>query len=54
VRIDDAGAGEVTADGTGVSLQLSARDEAAYVKLAASGNAAGIGVGALFWHAVVP
>jgi predicted lipoprotein with Yx(FWY)xxD motif len=54
VRIDDAGAGEVTADGTRVSLQLSARDEAAYVKLAASGNAAGMGVGALFWHAVVP
>jgi len=54
VRIDDVGPGESAADQTHAPLQLSARDEAEYVKFAASGNAAGIGVGALFWHAVVP
>jgi len=54
VRIDDVDPAEGTADQTHAPLQLSARDEAAYVKFAAGGNAAGIGVGALFWHAVVP
>jgi predicted lipoprotein with Yx(FWY)xxD motif len=53
-RIDDVGAGEVMADDTRVFLQLSERDEAAYAKVAAGGKPAGIGVGALFWHAVVP
>jgi len=54
VRIDDAGPGEETTGPTPAPLQLSARDEAAYVRLAAPGNAAGMGVGALFWHVVVP
>jgi predicted lipoprotein with Yx(FWY)xxD motif len=56
VRIDDVGPGPEahTVGTTHTPLQLSARDEAAYVKFAAPGNAAGIGVGALFWHAVVP
>jgi predicted lipoprotein with Yx(FWY)xxD motif len=54
VRIDDAGPAADTADETHASLQLSARDEAAYMKFTAGDNAAGIGVGALFWHAVVP
>jgi len=54
VRIDDVGPGEGTADETHASVQLSARDEAAYMKFTAGDNAAGIGVGALFWHAVVP
>jgi predicted lipoprotein with Yx(FWY)xxD motif len=54
VRIDDVGPAEGRADETGASVQLSARDEAAYMKFTAGDNAAGIGVGALFWHAVVP
>jgi len=54
VRIDDVGPGGGTADETHAPLQLSARDEAAYMKFTAGDNAAGIGVGALFWHAVVP
>ena len=53
-RIDDVGPGEVMADGNRVFLQLSERDEAAYDKVAGGGKPAGIGVGALFWHAVVP
>lgn len=54
VRIDDAGQGEDAAGGTRPPLELSASDEAAYVKFVAHGNAAGIGVGALFWRAVAP
>jgi len=54
VRIDDVGPQEHTVGTPRAPLQLSARDEAAYVRFAAPGNAAGIGVGALFWHAVVP
>jgi hypothetical protein len=42
------------ADERRVFLQLSERDEAAYAKVVAGGKPAGIGVGALFWHAVVP
>ena len=53
-RIDDVGSGEVMADERRVFLQLSERDEAAYAKVVAGGKPAGIGVGALFWHAVVP
>jgi predicted lipoprotein with Yx(FWY)xxD motif len=53
VRIDDAGPRE-TAAGARPPLQLSAEDEAAYVKYVAHGNSSGIGVGALFWHAVAP
>jgi len=53
VRIDDAGPGRELAE-TPPPLELSARDEAAYVKFATTGNAEGIGVGALFWHAVAP
>ena len=54
VRIDEVGPGENNADETRAPLQLSARDEAAYVKFSGGGTVAGIGVGALFWHAVVP
>lgn len=54
VRIDDVGPKEDTAGAAHPPLQLSARDEAAYVKFVAHGNASGIGVGALFWHAVAP
>jgi len=54
VRIDDVRARAGTADETRAPLQLSARDEAAYMKFTSGDNAAGIGVGALFWHAVVP
>jgi predicted lipoprotein with Yx(FWY)xxD motif len=54
VRIDDVGPGEDAAGEKRPPLQLSANDEAAYVKFVAHGNAAGIGVGALFWHAVAP
>ena len=54
VRIDDVGAAEGIAAEARPPLELSARDEAAYVKFVAHGNAAGIGVGALFWHAVAP
>jgi predicted lipoprotein with Yx(FWY)xxD motif len=53
-RIDDVGSGEVLADKTRVFLQLPERDEAAYARVVAGGKPAGIGVGALFWHAVVP
>jgi predicted lipoprotein with Yx(FWY)xxD motif len=53
-RIDDVGSGEVMADERRVFLQLPERDEAAYAKLVADGKPAGLGVGALFWHAVVP
>jgi predicted lipoprotein with Yx(FWY)xxD motif len=54
VRIDDVDPGEDTADKTRAPLQLSAHDEAAYMKFTSGDKAAGIGVGALFWHAVVP
>jgi predicted lipoprotein with Yx(FWY)xxD motif len=54
VRIDDAGPAEAAARDAHPPLQLSARQEAAYVRYVAHGNAAGIGVGALFWHAVAP
>jgi predicted lipoprotein with Yx(FWY)xxD motif len=54
VRIDAVGPAEQGAGTSATPFQLSARDEAAYVRFAAKGNASGIGVGALFWHAVVP
>jgi predicted lipoprotein with Yx(FWY)xxD motif len=54
VRIDDVGPGVDLPDDARPPLQLSEHDEAAYMKFVAGGNAAGIGVGALFWHAVVP
>jgi predicted lipoprotein with Yx(FWY)xxD motif len=54
VRIGDVGPGEGMGDETHASVQLSERDEAAYMKFTAGDNAAGIGVGALFWRAVVP
>ena len=54
VRIDDVGPAVGRAHETHASPQLSARDEVAYMKFTAGDNAAGIGVGALFWHAVVP
>lgn len=54
VRIDEAGPQEDPGGEQRAALKLSARDEAAYVRLVAHGNAAGVGVGALFWHAVAP
>jgi predicted lipoprotein with Yx(FWY)xxD motif len=53
VRIDDAGPRQ-TAAGARAPLQLTAEQEAAYVRYVAHGNSSGIGVGALFWHAVAP
>jgi predicted lipoprotein with Yx(FWY)xxD motif len=53
VRIDDAPR-EQTAGEARAPLQLSAAEEAAYVKFIGGGTTAGVGVGALYWHAVAP